>query len=322
MTWEIAFVLVLMAGAVTSFLLERIPPDQTAISVLGIVLFVAALPIESSLPSVGQLLGVFGNAAPVTIAAMFVLSAALEKCGVIESMASALGRLATLGYRRFLLVLMLCAAVISAFINNTPVVMVFLPAVLSLARTMKVPASKLLIPLSYASIFGGCCTLVGTSTNILASGILQASGEEPLGMFELSAVGVPLLVGGCLYLLVFGHRLLPARETLSSLLSDADRKEYLTEAYIHQESPFVGSTVEQSGLLKSRTVRILELIRDNVTVPVDPSSTRLEAGDRLVLGCRPSGIAHARSIEGLVLSSTQDLGLETISAHEGAIVEG
>lgn len=322
MTIDILFVLLLLLVAITSFLLERIPPDQTAVSILGILAVAAHLPFFERLPPIEQLLTVFGSPAPVTIASMFVLSAALEKTGVIESIASALARLAGLGYRRFLFVLMLVVAVISAFVNNTPVVMVFLPAVLALSRTLEVPASKMLIPLSYASIFGGACTLVGTSTNILASSILTERGAEPIGMFELGRVGLPLLLVGCLYLTLFADKLLPDRETLTSLLSTADRKEFLTEAFIGQDSPLIGKSVAQSGVLKGKGIRLHELVRENVQHRVDPKTTVLQAGDRLVLGCRAAGVAHARSIEGLVLASTQGLGLETISAHEGAIVEG
>ncbi|MEM6795031.1 MAG: SLC13 family permease [Acidobacteriota bacterium] len=321
MTVDIAFVLLLLAAAIASFLLERLPPDQTAISVLGVLAVATQLPFFDSLPSVEQLMTVFGSPAPVTIASMFVMSAALEKTGVIESMAAWLARLAGLGYRRFLLILMLSVAVMSAFVNNTPVVMVFLPAVLSLSRTLQVPASKMLIPLSYSSIFGGACTLVGTSTNILASSILTSRGEAPIGMFELGRVGLPLLLVGCVYLTVFADRLLPDRETLTSLLSQDDRKEFLAEAFVAQGSPLAGQSVRQSSLLKGKGIRLLELVRDNVAHRSDPE-TVLQAGDRLVLGCRPSGFAHARSIEGLALASTRGLGLETISAHEGAIVEG
>lgn len=322
MTLEIAFVFAILAFAIVSFILERQPPDQVAITVLALVIVGGALPFAPNMPSVKSLMVIFSSPAPVTIAAMFVLSAALEKCGVIEWIASALGKLARLGYRKFLLILMLAVALISAFINNTPVVMVFLPVVLSLSRTMNVPASKMLIPLSYASIFGGTCTLVGTSTNILASSILSDAGYEPIGMFEIAWVGLPLLVMGCIYLLTIGHRLLPERETLTSLLSDEERKEFLTEAYVQKGSPLIDKSVAQSGLLKVKGIRILELVRDNVALPVEPKTTILKPGDRLVLGCRPAGFAHARSIDGLDLSSTLGLGLEAISAHEGSIVEG
>ncbi len=323
MTWEIVFVLTVMALAIVSFLAERIPTDQTAVSAFVAILAAGSLPFAESLPSVSQLLMVFSNPAPMTIAAMFILSAALEKVGLIKRMASGLERLAGLGYRRFVLVLALCVASISAFINNTPVVMVFLPVVLMLSRSMAVPASKLLIPLSYASIFGGTCTLVGTSTNILASSKLVEAGERPIGMFEIGSVGLPLLVFGVAYLFFFGDRVLPVRETLTSTLSDEERKEFITEAFVQQGSAMVGKSVAESALLRQHSVRVLEIIRNGVALRVDDARTEiLDEGDRLVLACRPSGFAHARSIEGIDLAPMRGVGLETISAHEGSIVEG
>ena len=323
MSWEVFFVCALLAAALVAFLVEKIPTDQVSLTVFAVLLVVGALPFSHNLPTPNELLLVFANPAPMTIAAMFILSAALEKTGVIESLASALGRLTQLGYRRFLLVLVLFVAAISAFINNTPVVIVFMPVVLSLARSLKVPASKLLIPLSYASIFGGTCTLVGTSTNILASSILESSGSKPLGMFEIAWVGLPLAFLGTLYLVVFGDRLLPARDSLMALLSPEQRREFLTDAFVQKGSPLAGKSVAESKLLRGRGLRLLELIRNNVSIPVeDPKEVVLQEGDRLVLACRPSGFAHARSVDGLALEVTERVGLETISAHEGVIVEG
>jgi di/tricarboxylate transporter len=186
-----------------------------------------------------------------------------------------------------------------------------------------VPASKLLIPLSYASIFGGTCTLVGTSTNILASSKLVEAGEPPISMFEIGAVGLPLLMFGVAYLFFFGDRVLPVRETLTSILSDEERKEFITEAFVQHGSPMAGKSVADSALLRQQSVRVLEIIRNDVTLRVeDPKTAILREGDRLVLACRPSGFAHARSIDGIDLAPMRGVGLETISAHEGSIVEG
>ncbi|MEL7061943.1 MAG: SLC13 family permease, partial [Acidobacteriota bacterium] len=176
-----------------------------------------------------------------------------------------------------------------------------------------------LIPLSFASILGGTCTLVGTSTNILASGVLQEAGREPIGMFETAAVGLPLLATGMIYLLVVGDRLLPERETLTSLLGTAERKEFLVEAFVKDDSPLVGQRLGATSLIGGRDIRVIEVVRDNVAQR-DAASTVLQVGDRLILGCRPAGVAHARSIEGLGIAATE--GLEAISAHEGMIVEG
>ncbi len=323
MSWEMIFIIVLLLATIASFLAERIPTDQTALTAFVVIMAAGSLPFTNTLPSIEQMLTVFANPAPMTIAAMFILSAALDKCGIIKLIAAGLEKLARYGYRWFLLILMLCVASISAFINNTPVVMVFMPVVLMLSRSMKVPASKLLIPLSYASIFGGTCTLVGTSTNILASSKLVEAGEAPISMFEIGAAGLPLLVGGVVYLFFFSDKLLPTRETLTSLLSDEERKEFITEAFVQHDSPIVGKSIAESKLLRQQSVRVLEIIRDDITLAVeDPKTAVLLEGDRLVLACRPSGIAHARTIEGIDLAPMQGVGLETISAHEGSIVEG
>ena len=179
MTWEIAFTFGLLGFALLSFIKEKLSTDVTAITVFAVIVAVSTISHEISegvaLPEIEDILGVFGNPAPVTIAAMFVVSAALSKCHIIEGISSYLGRLGKLPYPTFMLFLVLSVAFISAFVNNTPVVVVFLPVVLVLSKQMGISSSKLLIPMSYASIFGGCCTLVGTSTNILASGVLASN---------------------------------------------------------------------------------------------------------------------------------------------------
>jgi di/tricarboxylate transporter len=321
-SWEIVFVCLLLVGALVSFVIEKIPTDLTAILVFALLLGGTFLPFSQTLPSLEELLRVFANPAPLAIAALFILSTALEKCGLIDSLAQSLEKLTSLGYRGLLLVMIILVAGISAFINNTPVVVIFLPVILSLSRKLQTPASKLLIPLSYASIFGGVCTLVGTSTNILASSIIQNAGEAPLSMFELSRVGIPLMIIGTLYLLIFAKGRLPIRESLTAILSEEERKEYFTEAFVRGNSELIGNTVAESALAKARGVRLLEINRNGVAVRGDPRKTPLEAGDRLVLACRPSGFAQARSMEGLRLAVEDREGLETISAHEGSIVEG
>ena len=321
-SWEIVFVLCLLLAALVSFIWERISTDLTALLVFSVLLVGAYLPFAGNLPSFEQLLRVFANPAPLAIAALFILSAALEKCGVIDSLAQILGHLTRLGYKGLLVIMIFLVAGISAFINNTPVVVIFLPVVLSLSRKLNTPASKLLIPLSYASIFGGVCTLVGTSTNILASGIMREAGYAGLSMFELSRIGIPLIFIATLYLVFFAQRRLPVRESLTSILSEEERKEFFTEAFIRKDSPLIGLKVAESDLMKARGLRLIEIIRGGASVPGDVKETVLHGGDRLVIACRPSGFARARSVEGLRLAAEEREGIETITAHEGSIVEG
>jgi di/tricarboxylate transporter len=315
MNWEIALVLGLLLAALVSFALEKVPVDLTALSLFGVLLLTGLL-------TTTEAFAVFSNPAPLTVGAMFVLSAAMERCGLIDRMAAALEGTARIGYHAFLAVLVVGVAGISAFINNTPVVVVLLPITMTLAKKLGVSPSKLLIPLSYASIFGGVCTLVGTSTNILVSGISVRQGLPPISMFELAQVGVPLLGVGLLYLLVFGRYLLPNRESLTAILSEEERREYLLEAFVQPDSPMVGQPVVDTLLLKNRGVRLVDLVRHGTSLLINLQHVKLEAGDRLILACRPSGVAHARSLRGIDFAAELKLGLEQIAAHEGAIVEG
>lgn len=322
MTWEILFVFALLIFAIVSFIWERISADLTAITVFGVLIFVSMLAQSAELPTLENLLGVFGNSAPLTIAAMFIVSGALQRTGAIELLTSYLKKLVKFPYRSFVFIMVIGVAAASAFINNTPVVIVLMPVVLSLSREMGIASSKLLIPLSYASVFGGTCTLLGTSTNLLASGILLDSGYEPIGMFELAWVGLPIVGVGTLYLVFFGNKLLPHRETLTSILSEEERKEFMTEAFVRAGSELEGQTAQESGILKGRGIRLLEIVRHGIAVTGNPAQMPLQAGDRLVLACRPSGVAEANTIKGISLQSRLSAGLETIAMDEGAIVEG
>jgi di/tricarboxylate transporter len=313
MTWEIAAVLALVVAAIVSFVREKFPPDVVALSLFVIIAATRLVPINDAF-------AVFSNPAPITVAAMFVLSAALLRCGALDYLTGAFEKAAILPYQLVIFLLVAFVAFISSWINNTPVVVVFVPIVLSLARRMKLPASKFLIPISYASVLGGGCTLIGTSTNLVVNGILVERDQPGFGMFELAWVGVPATVIGGLYLALLGKRLLPARETLTSILSDEERREYMTEAFVPPTSPLIGRSLRAAGLIRARGFRVIEVVRDGVAIHVDPDSTPLEEGDRMILACRPSGIAHARSMPGF--DFTAEAGLEQIAAHEGVVFEG
>ena len=312
MTWEIAFVLGLLLLTLLAFIWEKYPPDIIALSVFSTLLLSGVLPREKAM-------AVFANPAAITVAAMFVLSAALVKCGAVDYLTSWFSRTATLPYPLVIFLLVVTVAFISAWINNTPVVVVFVPVVLALARKMKLPASKFLIPLSYASVLGGTCTLIGTSTNLVVNGILLDRGEPGLRMFELAWVGVPAAAIGALYLALAGKRLLPAREMLTSILSEEERREYLTEAFVPLKSPLIGKSLKAAGLISTRGFRVIEVVRDGVAITMDPDITPLCVSDRMVLSCRPSGIARARAMPGF--DFTAEAGLEQITAHEGVIFE-
>jgi di/tricarboxylate transporter len=314
MNWHIALIFLLLAATLVSFVREKISPDLTALA-----LFVAI--IATGLLTPVNAFSVFSNPAPFTVACMFVLSAALVRCGAMELLSGLVEKSAGWSYPVVVFLMVMLAAGISAFINNTPVVVVFLPVVLALARKMELAPSKLLIPLSYAAVLGGTCTLIGTSTNLVVNGILISKGLASFHMFELAWLGVPTTLIGAIYLALCGKRILPTREMLTSILTDEERREYITEAFVQADSPAVDKTLKEAGLSRAKGIRLVEIVRDGVALYIEPEKIRLRAGDRIILACRPQGIAATRGVIGIDLISELNLGLEQIAAHEGSLVE-
>ncbi len=321
MTWEIATILVLVGFAMVQFIRERWPTDLTGLVAFAILLVLSQIPGENSFPESGQLLRVFANAAPITVAAMFILTYALERTGAISRALGALENASNIGPRGLLLIMMAGTAIVSAFINNTPVVVVGLPIAIHLAKRAGVSASIFLIPLSYAAVFGGSCTLVGTSTNILASGLLTDSGNAPLGMFELGAVALPLALIGMAYVAWVAPKILPTRKTLTQDLDEGSISEYVVEATVQAKSPAIGKTLAEAGLGPGSGMRVIEVVRgeDPSYEPLD--TLRLRQSDRLVIAGAPSAVASILAMQGVSLQAEKGPAGEPITAHEGHLAE-
>ncbi len=319
MTWEIATVLALVVFAFVQFMRERWPTDLTGLVVFAILLLLSQLPGENSFPEVSALLRVFANAAPLTVAAMFILTYALERTGAITRALGALESATNLGPRGLLFIMMAATAFVSAFINNTPVVVVGLPIAMHLAKRAGVSASIFLIPLSYAAVIGGCCTLVGTSTNILASGLLAESGNAPLGMFELGAVGLPLAFVATAYVVWFAPKILPTRKTLAQDIEEGGISEYVVEATVQQRSPAIGKTLSDAGLGSRSGLRVIEVLRGEGAEFEPLDTLRLRAGDTLVVAGAPKAVADILSMQGVKLQAEHGGGAE--AATEGHLAE-
>ncbi len=257
MSIDAILVLAILIGAVALFVSEKYPIDFVALLVLGTLLALGLVTPQEGISGLS-------NPATVTVAAMFILSAGLQKTGAT----AAVGRLMVrFGQSHFtaLVVIMGTITVMSAFINNTAAVAVFIPLVMLVANRRKIAASKLLIPLSYASQFGGVCTLVGTSTNLLVSAISEQAGYGAFSMFEFSRMGLILFVAGVLFFLLLGRWLLPERQA-QALSSAYQLGEYVTEMRVRENSPLVGKSVLESQLGKEHDVTVLRILRKGETI--------------------------------------------------------
>jgi di/tricarboxylate transporter len=314
MTWQMLFVFALLATTFALMVWEKLSLDVVALVAFSALLLTGILtPAEA--------FRVFSNEAVITVACMFILSAALERTGVIETIGRQLNRLAGRSDWSVLLITLPVVAVISAFINNTPVVVVFMPILISLAAARGLKPSKLLIPLSFASILGGTCTLIGTSTNILVSSTAHQLGQPPIGMFELTKIGLLLTVVGLVYLLTIGRRLLPGRETLASLLQSTDSKQYLTEVVIISESPLIGRLLAKTPLANQPKVRVLEVIRAGEPLATPLNQISLERGDRLRLATALTSVVEINNLAGVEIESKARLGVELTGTQKAVVAE-
>jgi di/tricarboxylate transporter len=225
------------------------------------------------------------NNATITVAFMFILSAALLKTGALQFVAHQLSGVFRNNFNLGLILMMLLVSVISAFINNTPVVAVFIPVVIQIANISGQSPSKLLIPLSFASIFGGTCTLIGTSTNILVSGIAEQEGEAAISMFDLTPMGLVLLAVGVLYMVFIGVRLLPQRKMEKDLSAKFGMRDYLTEIEILDNFGDIGKKIMDSALVKELEMDVIEVRRNGSKFTLPPGDFFLQAHDTLKVRC-------------------------------------
>lgn len=280
---QILLTFLVLAGAVILFVTEKLPVDLVAMLVLAAVLvFGLVTPSEA--------LSGFSSEATVTVAAMFVLSAGIARSGVLNGLGDVLARIRWPWL--FALVLMLIAAGASGFINNTAIVAVFLPLVIAAASSIGMAPSKMLIPLSYASQFGGVCTLVGTSTNLLVHSVAQQQGLPGFTLFEFTELGLWFVAAGTVYLMVAQRFLLPDHG-IPDQLQDSHSGRFVTELHVPEDSPAVGVNGSQVLPLDTGDAVLLEIIRNRELLP-RPRSTEVAAGDRLLIRGDWSAIEKAR----------------------------
>ena len=299
MSGDILFVLATLVITVVLLLTEKLRVD-----VVAVLIMLALLTFGLLSPSEG--VAGFSNQATLTVGAILILSEGLQRTGAINVLGRRLVQLAGESEQRLTFGIMGVVATMSAFINNTAAVAVFLPLTMNVARQLNVSASRLLMPLSFAAMFGGMATLIGTSTNILVSAISEERGLGGFSMFEFFPLGVLLIVVGILYMMTIGRRLIPDRQAQEGLVDRYQLREYLTEVMLLPNSPLVGQTLQEAR--HDLELEIVGIIREGQKRALPAVTRTLLAGDVLIVRANVPTLLNLRKKKGWKLISELALG--------------
>lgn len=280
--------LLILAGMFVMFIRETYPVEVVAMAGAAVMVVIGILPVKEAT-------AVLSNAAPWTIALMFLVMGGLVRTGAVELLIGLAEAHVGQRPKTTIAVLFGFVAVASAFMNNTPLVAVMIPVVMQIAVRLGTAPSKLLIPLSHMTVMGGMISLIGTSTNLLVDGVAKDAGLAHFGLFEIAPLGIAVTLAGALYLALFADRLLPVRQSMAAMLGDRKRMKYFTEVAIPADSVLVGTRVLDVTQFKRAGVRVIDVLRGDLSLRRDLQAVELESGDRVVLRTEMSELLDMQS---------------------------
>jgi di/tricarboxylate transporter len=275
---QILLTLVVIIGALVMFVAEWLPIDTTAIAVMVVLMVLGLVTPDEGIAG-------FGNSATITVMAMFILSYGITRTGIIQIMRDFLVKWGGTNPSQQILVMGAIVGPITAFINNTAVVAIFLPIVEEWCKQRKISVSKLMIPLSYVTVLGGMITVIGTSTNILASGLAKKLTGQEFHLFQFTSLGLTTFAIGLIYLAIVAPRLLPERKPVSdsNMTDEYQLKDYVSEIIIPPRSSLIGQTLRQSGIQRKFDIDVLEIIHNDIHFPQPLADKVLALGDILIV---------------------------------------
>lgn len=306
--------IIVIIGAIILFATEIVPIDVVALLIIVSLVVTGVVTPEQGVEG-------FSNKATITVAFMFILSASILKTGALQVLAHRLSDTFRYNFSLGMVMMMLLIAGISAFINNTPVVAIFIPVIIQIAHSSGQSPSKMLIPLSFASIFGGTCTLIGTSTNLLVSGIAEKEGEPPISMFDMTPLGIILLLFGIGYMIFWGIKALPDRREEKDLRLKFDVRNYISEIQLLENSGSIGKKIMDSELVKEMEMDVIEVRRNGSKFTLPPGDFYLQAQDILKVHCSIEKLKTLKDRSKIQVSSPVLIGDDDLKGTNSSLVE-
>ena len=311
---DVTIVLLIVGFTLFMFIWEKIAIDITSLIAMALLMLTGVLTTKEGIAG-------FSNDATVTILFLFLLSAGLEKTGAVNLVGKAMIKYIGKNQKMAFVAVILVCGLISAFLNNTAVVIIFMPIVFKIAKFTNQSPSKLLMPLSFAAIMGGTLTLIGTSTNLVVNGVVVEHGYEPFGMFEVTPTGLILFITFFLYMYFIGIKLIPARRSAESLTEDYDLKDFLTEIIIQPGSPFLGKRIFDTPLVTELSLEVVEISDAKGTLWLPDDYELLEENDSVMVRGSASDIMQLKQMQGVTFKQTFDVDDIDLKSNETALIE-